>query len=237
MKCPRCDYIVDIPQNFCPLCGGIFESTSQKHKSSESAVISWENSSAKDYPLSAFLETIQDSFFKTECFFSKVKNSDAILPAWLYGIICGSIGMIAGFLWSVFLPGTLTINMSTGSESAYNLILSPALISFQIFFTTAYIQFLLFLFRSKRAPFSATFKVSCYALGPMILNTIPVAGPLLAVIMWFYQIVSGIHQVHQISKWKALAILIFPVFFLIFIIILFAMAIGIGGIAASGLFS
>lgn len=100
MKCSRCGFTFDTTQNFCSLCGRVSERVlPQKIPQS----VSWESGTAKDYPLIAFLDTIQESFFKADNFFSKIQNSPN-KPALLYGMLCGSIGVVATFLWSFFLP-------------------------------------------------------------------------------------------------------------------------------------
>lgn len=237
MECSRCGYLIDTTQFFCPLCGGIFKSEFINKKSSDTETVPWESSSARDYPLRALLNTIQESFFNVDSFFYKLKNASSIKPALLYGIISGSIGMVATFLWSFFLPDSLINSQNSTVVTANNLIFTPFILSFQILVTTLYIHLMLIIFRSRKAPISATFRLSCYALGALILNAIPALGPFLSSVLWFYLIITGVHQLHSISKWKALAIMIFPLIFFFFVVLLIVLAIGIAGVAAFGLFS
>lgn len=229
MKCSRCGFTFDTTQNFCSLCGTISD-RELPQKSLQS--VAWESSSAKDYPLRAFLDTIQESFFKADHFFTKIQNSSS-KSALLYGILCGSIGVVSTFLWSFFLPDSY--KQLSATETANNLIFTPLILILQILLTTAYLHFMLLIFRSRKAPIAATFRICCYSLGAWILNAIPAIGPLLAIIMWFYLVITGIHQIHHISKLKALAAMIFPLL-LIFFAVLFA-AVILGSITALNIFT
>jgi ribosomal protein L37E len=229
MKCSRCGFTFDKAQKFCPLCGAVSD-TSMPQKEPQS--VSREDQSARDYPLSAFLDTIQESFFKTDHFFSKIQNSSN-KSALLYGLLCGSIGIVSTFLWSLILPDSFK-QIST-TETAKNLIFTPFILILQILLTTAYVHFLLLISKSRKAPIGTTFKISCYSLGALVLNVIPAVGTFLAFITWFYLIITGIHQIHHLSKLKAFVIMIFPVLFLFMAV--FFIAIIAGSIAALNLFT
>ena len=228
MKCSRCGFTFDTTQNFCSLCGRVSERVlPQKIPQS----VSWESGTAKDYPLIAFLDTIQESFFKADNFFSKIQNSPN-KPALLYGMLCGSIGVVATFLWSFFLPDSY--KQLSALESAKNLIFTPFALILQILFTTVYVHLMLVIFRYRKAPIGATFRICCYSLGALILNAIPTMGPMLSIILWFYLIITGIHHIHHTSKLKAFAAITSP-FLFIFMAILFIAVIA-GSIAALNLF-
>jgi hypothetical protein len=229
MKCSRCGFTIDTTHNFCSLCGGVSEGA-LPNKNFES--VPWESSYAKDYPLRAFLDTIQESFFKTDHFFSKVQKSSN-KPALLYGILCGSIGVVSTFLWSFFLPDPYKHLGIT--ETANNLILTPLVLIIQILLTTVYVHFMLIIFRSTNAPISSTFRISSYSLGAFIMNAIPAIGPLLTTVLWFYLIITGIHQIHHIGRLKAFAAMILPLL-LLFIVVFFIVVI-VGSIAALNLYT
>ncbi len=228
MKCSKCGFTFDTTQNFCSLCGAI----SYREQPQENLQpVYEENRSAKDSPMGAFLDTIQESFFKTDFFFSKVQNSSSKY-ALLYGMLCGSIGVVSTFLWSFFLPEPY--KQLSATETANNLIFTPFLLILQILLTTAYTHFMLLIWRSRKAPIDATFKICCYSLGALLLNTIPAIGPALAVLFWFYLIITGIHQIHHISRLKAFAAIIFPLILLFFAV--FFIALIAGSIAAINVF-
>lgn len=229
MKCSRCGLTFDTTQNFCSLCGGVSESALPKKIPQ---TVSWESGTAKAYPFKAFLDTIQESFFKADHFFNKIQDSPN-KPALLYGLLCGSIGVVSTFLWSFFLPDPY--KQLSVTETAKNLIFTPFALILQILFTTAYVHFMLLILRSRKAPIDATFRICCYSLGALILNAIPAMGPLLSVILWFYLIITGINQIHHVSKLKAFAAMIFPLL-LIIMGIVFIVVIA-GSITALNLFT
>lgn len=239
MACSRCGSITDNISDFCPVCGGIAKNVQQK-KLSEPATVSWESSSARNFPVSALIDTIQELFFRTDQFFAKVNSSKANRSALLFGMVTGSIGMLSEFIWSYLLPDLSFDSQTQLSQSAQLLIFTPIILSFQILLVTIYIQLMLFFTKARNAPVASTFRITCYSLGAFVLYAIPVIGVILAAIMWCYFIITGIHQIHFVSKWKAAMVLIFPfiALFLLFFIILTMIIIGsiIAGNSAIGSF-
>lgn len=226
MKCFRCGSTFESINDFCPICGSIIQSRIDNTDSRKN--VPWETVNASKYPLFAFFNTINESFFNTDIFFTKLKDSiTSNNSAWLFGLISGSFGMLSLFLWSAFIPDFSAETEKNISESAMGLMLTPVILSVQMFLLTFYVHFMLIVTRSKKAPVKATFKICCYSLGALILNAIPVAGPLISPLFLFYLILTGLQYVHQMSKWKAAVILIFPiVLFMMIFTVLLAIIIG-----------
>ena len=96
-----------------------------------------------------------------------------------------------------------------------------------------YLHTMLFITRSVKKPFLFTFKTACYSFGAMIFQVFPLIGPMFSLFALMYLTVSGVGSVHEISRKRALLVLLLPILFLtIAITIIGAMA-----ILAAGIFS
>lgn len=231
MTCLRCGSSIQTIHGFCSLCGGLVSQSSQQLSSNNSKTIPWESDLLRSSPLTALVNTIQESFFSADKFFAKVKNLHTKRDAWFFGLITGSIGIIVTFLWSLFIPDTSNSQLST-SDYGWTLLFAPFTITLKILFSTIYVHFFLALFRSKQGSLADSFRICSYAQSAFILNSIPVIGSFLAIVMELYLIITGIHHTHHISKFKAFIILLFPIVLLalvIFAVTIAAITIGIAG--------
>jgi len=223
MKCLRCGYqaIGNPHYGSCPLCG--FTSVTGAPSASEIDKINpW---AAARAPLKALAITLYNSFFKTDLFFSSLGDAASNIPAFIYGLVTGSIGVLAALLWNNFLPlSFLSIVAGSGyagytgdyrpTISPVSIAATPVLLVIQLVLVAFFIHAMLYITKSKKGNFQATFKTVCYAEGAVILQIIPVVGTFLSFIGWLYLIVAGIHAAHGISVTRICAVLLSPLLLL-----------------------
>jgi hypothetical protein len=80
----------------------------------------------------------------------------------------------------------------------------------------------------------ATFRVLCYALAPEILNVLPGCGSPLAGVGSLILTVIGFSAVHRISTGKAALAVLLPVVLCCTCVLVFAVTVGAGMLAAFG---
>jgi hypothetical protein len=224
MKCLRCGYqaIEHHLHYSCPLCGFTTVSSGPYSAPACGETAPWETLSSDRTPLKALSITLYNSFFKTERFFSILGDTSSVIPAFIYGLVTGSIGVCAGLLWSSFLPLSFS-SLISGAEvitdyhdtvSPLSVIATPLLLVMQLVFAAVFIHTVLYMTRSKKRNFSVTFKTICYAEGAALFQIIPVAGTFLSFAGWLYLVISGIHASQGISVKRACAVLLVPLLLL-----------------------
>ncbi|HZH73929.1 MAG TPA: YIP1 family protein [Mariniphaga sp.] len=134
-------------------------------------------------------------------------------PAWLFGIITGSFGIFASFLWS-FLSFNYTPDKAISPSS---LVLTPVIITLQLFAVTFYCLLVFSFLRQNKSSMKSTFRIVAYSQSAMILYAIPFFGSILSPVLWFYMLVTGLHHANSVGKLKTTLILIFPVIFIVFV--------------------
>lgn len=223
MKCSRCGFESNgyaLISN-CSVCG-FSGSTGRSSVSNINDIVPWETESADKSPLRALAVTFQNSFFSSKRFFSTIAGNPAVIPALVYGMVFGSIGMCADAFWKsfpslsldLFFPDSGIIGGSSEVVSPAKLIAAPIILFASIFISTLYVHSLLFITRSLKKPFLFTFKTMCYAGSAMVFELFPVIGPLLTFIAMTYLTVTGIHSVQEISIRRTVLVLLMPILLL-----------------------
>jgi hypothetical protein len=223
MKCSRCGHeAIDYPGSYsCAMCGTTLTSDNTSASFGRTAV-PWESPSAGERPLHALVATLQNSFFKPDRFFSATSaGPSTIVPALLYGLVIGSIGTLAASLWETVLPfsplslisGSGIIDNYKTSSSPASLVATPLVLVMQLFFTAFFVHAMLFITKSRKKKFAATFKIICYAEGAMLLQVVPLVGTFLSFAGWLYLVINGIHASHEISRKRAVAAILLPFLF------------------------
>jgi hypothetical protein len=216
MKCLRCGYQAtgNPLYSSCPLCGF----TEVTGSSTTEKINPWETSAAGSAPLKSLSITLYNSFFKTRRFFSSLTGTPSIIPAFIYGLLTGSIGVLAALLWNNFPPlSFLSIIAGSGYTGDYrstasplSIAATPILLVTQLVLVAFFVHAMLYITKSKKGNFSATFKTVCYAEGAALLHLIPLVGTALSFMGWLYLIVAGIHASHGISVTRVCAVLLSP---------------------------
>jgi hypothetical protein len=242
MKCSRCGFEFDgyTLNSKCSLCG-FFGLTGDFSAANSNNVVPWESESANGSLFHALAVTFHNSFFSSKRFFSKIAGNPSLVPALIYGMTMGSIGICANALWSCFpalsfetlFTNSGIINGFSEAVSPGNLIATPVILLAQLFFITVYVHTMLYITRSCKKPFLFTFKTTCYSFGAMIFQVFPLVGPMLSLFALMYLTVSGAHSVHEISRKRALLVLLMPMLFLTAAIAI----IGAMVVLAAGIFS
>ena len=238
MDCSRCGFSFSNISGAlaCPSCGSLL-SDSRSHKSHSIVETPWESAYASSYPLNALLDTLQQVLFNPGLFFAKIRNtSKKISPAWLYGLITGSFGMIAALLWSVLFRNVTPDALQSQGDlfQPGTLISAPVFISLQLLLAAGYAQFMLAITGARKLPFAFTFRAVCFAESAVILNAIPVLGTVVAPFVWIYLLITALHKLHQISWIKASVILVLPLLFISVLVMVSLIAALLGGLAAGG---
>jgi hypothetical protein len=185
----------------------------------------------------ALLRTLRECLLGPYSFFTRVAVSRNAGMAFVYALILGSIGSVLGFIWTYFFLGSEAFSSPpwlenfTGGKaySAAALILMPFIIAIKELFLTLYFHTLVVLSRAKRRDIKSTFMAVCYAESAAILNLIPFAGSLLSPILSLFILAAAFSRIHRMSTFKAMVIILLPLFILVFLfIIAVAAAIGAG---------
>lgn len=216
MNCKRCGSRIEsyCSSLCCPHCGSIvLQNRSKFDNTTDKTLLAWETTEAFSNPLSSLINTLTESFFNTESFFKKVTKGTTIKPAWFFGVITGSFGIFASFVWSFF-----TSNYTPDKTiSPSSLVLTPLIITMQLFAVTFYCQLIFSFLRQNKSSMKSTFRIVAYSQSAMILYAIPFLGSILSPVLWFYMLVTGLHHANSVGKLKTILILIFPVIFIGFI--------------------
>lgn len=220
--------------SFCETCGSSFEpqSEDERGKTFLQNTIPWENQNQHPLPL-AFYQTVYLCLCRPSQFFNRITVKTSLFQAWLFGLVCGSLGMVFTLLWgntAFYAMNIFTlsnVSAGNGSISAFSLILSPILISLTIFAISIYIHFMLVATRSCHAGFRSTVIAVCYMQSALLFCVLPVIGNTLYLIMSVVLAIYSMSMVHNISKSRAVFALLFPCFvflFLALIIVISAMS-------------
>jgi hypothetical protein len=238
INCPKCGAPVPIEEaRFCLVCGhALLNNNQDTPNPAPEMAVPWE--SVQELGVGpALLHTLRECLLEPYSFFSKVAVSRSAGMAFVYALILGSIGSVLGFIWTYFFMGSDVFsslpwleNFTGGKAySAAVLIFLPFIIAIKELLLTLYFHALIFLSRARRRDIKSTFMAICYAESTSILNLIPVAGSLLSPIFSIFILAAAFTRIHRMSTFKAVVIILLPLFILVFLIVIaLAGAIGAG---------
>lgn len=244
MKCTQCNNPTVIPgSSFCSHCGARITSAHEQGNPLDPVTFVWESVLTSSAPLHLLADTVTGALLHPNLFYQQVVlHASRTFPAWIYGLIIGSIGLTASWAWSQlkapagsifyfnwFIPGG-------GMSSASTLAAAPFILSLQMVLTAVYVFITLRLSSLRRPAFGKLFRTLCYAESPMLLQLIPFVGTYAATFFWLYAMLTALHHLYEGSRLKILFHLLLP----LFLLFAFAMVIIIAGIlggiiAGSGL--
>ncbi len=250
MMCSKCGNSHDSFSTLnCSSCGNFYSDNntlSLPPTSPELLLPLWESPATKNYPLTVFFLTVKELFSAPERFFSTLQVKKNLSSAWLFALVAGSIGYTAAFLWSQVLPDSISSIFETkndgilaGSESspALTLMFTPVYISIEFLIIALYTHLMLLITRKSKNAFYQTIKITAYSQSAMLLNVLPFIGPLLASILFIWQLITGISVVHNTTRIKAFTALIFPLIVLALLGLAVLLLLAFLGVALSGIFS
>jgi hypothetical protein len=190
-----------------------------------------------------FLKVTFKCLFSPSAFFKSSISSDNIFMAWIYAALAGGAGIMFNYLWINILPisfpgasADASLFFSGKQISAMELILFPATLSLELLLIAAYSQFMMRLFSKTKPAFKSAFNIVCYAQAPMLLNIIPVSGPVIAAIWSMYLIISGQSVLYGKSRIKTFMILSVPILTVSIILVFLLLAAVFAGMAAGNVF-
>jgi hypothetical protein len=239
MKCPQCGSIANISTTtFCSDCGCLLSSATTKTRFNASTLL-WETNHRRFAFFKVLNRTVAQFLFHPDKWFSEVAQKKApIAPAWQYGLIIGSIGLLGSWFWTIVLRKYSYFAVlhyqffNQELTSPLTLIAAPLLISLQFFLITLYAFVMLRLNSRNKVSFLETFRIICYAETPTILQVIPIIGTLLSIILWIFALLTGLHYLYGMSRGKVLFILLLPFLILFAFVMIIVIAGIIGGIIA-----
>jgi hypothetical protein len=250
MICQRCGHLLTANSfsGSCLYCGNTAQGEMQGGPIG--SAIPWEVPQEETNPVAALGQAIKSSFLSPVKFFHTIARTPGIAPALLYALAMGSLGILAQMLWQTVLPNPFSFlfpdsdlsEKTVAGLNAASLILAPLMVTLKIVLSAGFLHGSLWITRSKLLNFRATFKTVCYAQGSLLLEIIPVVGPLADLVAWFYLILRGLSAAHSISKGRIVLALLIPLIAVVFLclilgIIMAIMMVAISNGAQSGLFS
>ncbi len=199
----------------------------------------------------AFIETAKRSFMQPELFFREVAGRSDWKRPLIYALIVAFIVFLAAAAYQVgFQSLAMSVEMGNAVRKSMSpifafsfplaliLILAFSLVFVPIFATLALLaqagiyHLCLMLLGAARRPFVSTFRVSCYATGPQLLQIIPILGALAAWVWQVVLIIIGIKVTHETTYGRAILAVFLPTMICCGAIFLFGMMIA-GGIFAA----
>lgn len=249
MICSKCGNSFDsFSALSCPSCGNFYsdqDTLSLPPAAPEVLMPLWESPASRNFPLIVFFLTVKQLFYTPVSFFNTLQLKKNLSSAWLFALIAGSIGYTAAYLWSQILPDSFStffennadgVLADNASSPALTLMFSPVYISIEFLSIALYSHFMLFITRKSKNAFYQTLKITAYSQSAMLLNIVPIIGSLLASVMFFWQLITGISVVHQTTRLKAFTALIFPLIAVALLFVILLLLLAFLGVAVSGIF-
>ena len=182
----------------------------------------------------ALLQTIGAVLFQPSKTFYGMKKEGGLSTSLFYYVSMSSVMFTVSTIFQ--LPSTISslatvmpqfekVTLSYPMLTALfflTLLLSPFVFSATIFVTSFFTHISLRILRGANAPFEATFRALCYAVGSTsIFQLIPFFGGLLGSVWSFYASLIGLKEIHKISAWRAaIALLISSLILFVLLVLL-----------------
>jgi hypothetical protein len=168
--------------------------------------------------LKAFFDTMGVVLTKPNEAFGMMKTEGGLTEPLLFGVIGGSIGMIASFLLRIGLQsfgfmgeGQIPF-FGAGFKIVLGIILIPVMIACGLFIWSGVLHLCLMMVGGARKPFETTLRVVCFASGTAnLLGLIPVCGGTVAVIYSLVLQCMGLTRAHETEVGKAVMAVLLPI--------------------------
>lgn len=229
--CTKCSGPFEVfnPGTFaCPHCRTLFEFFNNDFQDFSNNTIPWE----QNLNLVNFFKTLKQVlvFPKNVLNYKWTKNAgDSPLA---YGIITNSIGFFLSTIYALFLNEIfLKILVFLGFDIAASISLglfiilmvaAPIIAIISIYISSLFYHFFLYMLAPNPKEFTITRNIVCYFAGSAsVLQVVPFLGSLASLVYGIYLLVMGFSKVHNISRRRALLVIILP--FIVFLFCLFSM--------------
>ena len=129
----------------------------------------------------------------------------------LYGLIVGTVGSMAGYIWSFAFGNALPAGIALSKGGTIALAFLVPLLVFMGFVMAALLLHVsLFLVGGANEDFEATFRVVCYSAATDLFAVLPIIGGFVGLIWKIYITVIGVREVHRISTGKSVLAFALP---------------------------
>ena len=167
-----------------------------------------------------FIDTIKAVATEPVPFFQRLKPStgDWIKP-YLYALICGYIGSIAGAIYSTlfsfgmasFMPASMRgMSFFGGTSIVMTLIITPFTVAIGLLIGTLLFHLLLSVFGGASQSMEATYRTLSYAYTSALAGVIPFLGGLIQFFWILFLMIVGLREVHKTTTGKAAAAVLIP---------------------------
>ena len=182
-------------------------------------VIPWEQPGVDAF--SGFARTIKMLLTAPQRAYEGMPLSPAFGRPLVFGILVGWVGVLAGTFWNLIFREWIETALPMADKSwnemsatmrIISAMVAPIWIPVALLLGAALQHLFLFVVGGAKNGFIATFRVQCYAGAAMVLGIIPICGSLAAVIGSLILAIIGLSVAHRISKGKAAAAVLLPVF-------------------------
>ena len=241
MKCPHCGNItLSSTTVFCGQCGALISSGKTGMSTGPlTEPIAWETDLRRTVPLQALFGTLIEVIMHPDRFFKKIAADEcSAVPAWIFGLAAGSIGLLAAWFWS-------TLFMQYGKNTSplfscffsevplpWILIGAPAFLTFQLILAAFYVKLVMSIGRLKKVSLFQLFRIFCYAESPMVLQIIPFVGTFAGSLLWLYDVLTALRHLYTTSRSRIIFSLLLPFFIVSGFILIVIIAGILGGLIA-----
>lgn len=155
--------------------------------------------------------TIWQSLFSPAHFFSRMPLKGGLVNPLLYAVMVQSAGNMVGYLGSFVVPNPFLaqVKLSAGATVTLALLIPPLAFLWVVAWSLL-LHSSLFLVAGSSKDFEATLRLVCYCSSADLLNAIPVAGGLIALIWKLYMLIIGVRQIHDVSWGRSAAAVFLP---------------------------
>jgi predicted Zn finger-like uncharacterized protein len=232
ITCPNCNFSKTIPKEKipsgvryvkCPRCGNRFGLTfserwinpgtlhAEKAEELELGAPPWEN--RVDFGVwSGIYRTFKLVLFSPGRFFGERIHDRRIGEPFAFGLLFGSLGIMLGLFWQFLILSGRTINSVPIHTHIVTLhlifigivLLSPAFVIVNLFFTSGIVHLCLLLFRGALNGFSGTFRVVAYSQAAQVLSFVPFIGGLVGWVWYYIILILGLQKIHRASIVKVI---------------------------------
>jgi hypothetical protein len=181
----------------------------------------WEQRAEKGF-LNALLETIRLVLLEPARAFRMMPLVGGMGAPLFFFVLLTTVGGVAGLAYQLVInavnPAAVTPEQRMVAEALAStavlgatIMILPFVFAALAFLSSALTHLALMILGGAKKSFEATFRVTCYAGGSTaVLQLLPVCGALAAWIWNIFLMVTGLSEVHGISKGRALAAVLLP---------------------------
>ncbi len=153
--------------------------------------------------------------------FARMSTAGDLGRPLLFVVLLGWVGIIAGQLYQLMMPG-IPWRYFPGMERSANfavrplftvfmMVCAPILVLLAVFIWSAILHLFLLVVGAGERGFSATVRVVCYAGATQVLQVVPLCGGFIATIWSIVLEIIGLATAHRTSQGKAAVAVLLPI--------------------------